>query len=81
MLVAAAASAGLRVQVRAARGAAAGAATTRRWARGRGGTDSGSDEGGSGAVMVRGSAVYDVRRDGGDAAQLDSRAVARWPSA
>ena len=33
------------------------------------------------AAMVRGSEVYDARRDGGDAAQLDPRVVARWPSA
>ena len=33
------------------------------------------------ATTVRGSAVYDVRYDDGDFAQLDPHVVARWPPA
>ena len=32
-------------------------------------------------ATVRGSAVYDVRYDDGDFAQLDPRVLARWPPA
>ena len=39
------------------------------------------EPGAAAEATVRGSAVYDVRYDDGDFAQLDPRVLARWPPA